>query len=263
MIRPFDREALRRQFQNAKPFPFMAIDEFLDPEFAREVAASYPTYGEARARGREFTAVNEKKKIQITDASTFPDPVKKLNELLSSPSFIKDLEYITGIDNLLCDPQLQGGGMHVTGPRGRLDVHVDFNYVEDRQLHRRLNILVYLNEGWKDAWGGGVELWDKDVRSCVHSLKPVLNRCVVFATSDISFHGVEPVTCPEGTQRISFAGYYYTEEAPVWWDGTKHSTIFKARPHERIRGRVLMPLEKARNQLVPSAKQIVKKLIGR
>jgi hypothetical protein len=263
MIRPFDREALRRQFQEAEPFPFMVIDEFLDPEFAREVAASYPAYGEARGRGREFSAVNEKKKVQITDVATFPAPVKELNELLCAPSLIEDLEYITGIDNLLWDPQLEGGGMHLTGPRGRLDVHVDFNYVEARKLHRRLNILVYLNEGWKDEWGGAVELWDEKVRTCAYSLKPVLNRCVVFATSDISFHGVEPVTCPEGTQRISFAAYYYTKEAPACWDGTKHSTVFKARPYERIRGHVLMPFEKARSQLVPSAKRVVKKLIGR
>jgi hypothetical protein len=263
MIRPFDREALRRQFQEAKPFPFIAIEQFLEPEFAREVAASYPTYAEARGRGREFSAVNEKKKVQIVDAETFPEPVRRLNELLAAPSFIEDVEYITGIENLLYDAQLEGGGMHVTGPRGRLDVHVDFNYVEERALHRRLNILVYLNEGWKDEWGGGVELWDKDVRNCAHSLKPVLNRCVLFATSDISFHGVEPVTCPEGMQRISFAAYYYTKEAPAYWDGTMHSTVFKARPHKRIRGRVLMPFEKARSELVPSAKRIVKKLIGR
>ncbi len=262
-IRPFDREALRLQFQEAKPFPFIVMDEFLDPEFAREVAASYPAYAKARGRGREFSAVNEKKKVQITDAATFPEPVMKLNELLSSRSFIEDLEYITGIGNLLCDPQLQGGGMHLTGPRGRLDVHVDFNYVEARKLHRRLNILVYLNEEWKDEWGGAVELWDEKVRVCAQSLKPVLNRCVVFATSEISFHGVEPVTCPEGTQRISFAAYYYTKEAPAHWDGTRHSTVFKARPNELMRGHILMPFQKARYRLIPSAKRVVKKLVGR
>ena len=263
MIRPYDREALRRQFQEAKPFPHIAIEEFLDPEFAREVAQSYPNYGQARSQGREFSAVNEKRKVQITDAATFPEPVKKLNDLLSSPTFVEDLEYITGIENLLSDPKLEGGGMHLTGPRGRLDVHVDFNYVEDRKLHRRLNILVYLNEGWKDEWGGGVELWDKEVKVCLRAVKPLLNRCVVFETSAISFHGVEPVTCPTTTQRISFAAYYYTKEAPAQWDGTKHSTVFKARPRERIRANVLMPFQRARDEFIPSAKRAVKKLVGR
>jgi len=260
LIKSFDREALRRQFQEAEPFPFMVIDGFLEPDFAKEVAAAYPTYDEARERGHEFRAINENKKAQITDAATFPEPVGRLHELLAAPSFLEDLEYITGIDNLLCDPQLRGGGMHFTGPRGRLDVHIDFNYDEPRKLHRRLNILLYLNEGWKDEWGGAVELWDEDVRTCMHSLKPVLNRCVVFATSEISFHGVEPVTCPEGTQRMSFAGYYYTKEAPDHWDGTKHTTVFKARPQERIRGHVLMPLQEARDRVLSSAKQAFRKL---
>jgi hypothetical protein len=241
----------------------MVIDDFLDPGFAREVAASYPAYDEARVHGREFSALNENKKVQISDIATFPEPVKKLTELLAAPSFIEDLEYITGIDRLLSDPLLHGGGIHLTGPRGRLDVHIDFNYVVARKLHRRLNILVYLNEGWKDEWGGAVELWDQKVRTCAHSFKPVLNRCVVFATSEISFHGVEPVTCPEGRQRKSFAAYYYTKEAPAHWEGTKHTTVFKARPQERIRGHVLMPLQEARDRIVPSAKRIVRKLIGR
>lgn len=48
--------------------------------------------------------------------------MRRLNELLAAPRFIEDIEYITGIENLLYDAQLEGGGMHVTGPRGRLDV---------------------------------------------------------------------------------------------------------------------------------------------
>lgn len=262
IIRPFDREVLRRQFQEAKPFPFIAIDDFLDREFAREVAAAYPTYAEAKDRGHEFRAVNENKKAQITDAATFPEPVQQLNELLRAPSFMEDLEYITGIDNLLADAELRGGGMHLTGPRGRLDVHIDFNYDEPRKLHRRLNILLYLNEGWKDEWGGAVELWDEKVRTCGHSFKPVLNRCVLFATSEISFHGVEPVTCPKGQRRMSFAAYYYTKEAPAHWAGTKHTTVFKARPGERLRGHVLMPLQEARDQVLSSARRAVRKLKG-
>ncbi|MEM9463614.1 MAG: hypothetical protein AAGF11_56275, partial [Myxococcota bacterium] len=33
-------------------------------------------------------------------------------------------------------------------------------------------------------------------------------------------------------------------EAPAGWDGTQHSTVFRARPDERLRGYVLMPAEK-------------------
>ena len=49
---------------------------------------------------------------------------------------------------LIADQELLGGGMHLMNVGGRLDVHVDFNRMEERALHRRLNILVFLNERW-------------------------------------------------------------------------------------------------------------------
>jgi hypothetical protein len=166
-----------------------------------------------------------------------------LNEVLSEPHFLELLSDVFDIPKLLPDEELAGGGMHQTGPRGRLDVHVDFNYIPERQLHRRLNILIYFNKDWQSEWGGNLELWEKDVKFCRHSLEPIFNRCVVFETSEISFHGVTAVRCPGDRARRSFAAYYYTREAPSHWKGDAHSTLFRSRPNEKIRGRLLMPAE--------------------
>src|SRR5262249_31939290 len=126
-IRPLDRELLRTQYRSAAPYPFVKIENFLEPSFAIQVASAYPDFNDALSQGRAFSGVNERKKIQITDSKRFPDPVARLDDALAAPSFLNDLSYITGIPNLLADPQLTGGGMHMTGPGGRLDVHVDFN----------------------------------------------------------------------------------------------------------------------------------------
>src|SRR5262245_44429135 len=130
LVQPFDRVALRQQFAQATPFPFVAIENFLDPVFASEVAAAYPNFEQATEFGRTFKTVNERRKVQITDAQLFSEPVRRLNDALASPEFLADLSYVTGIPNLLADEQLVGGGMHMTGPGGRLDVHVDFDYIE-------------------------------------------------------------------------------------------------------------------------------------
>jgi hypothetical protein len=266
LIRPLDISTLAREYREAQPFPFIKVESFLDPAFAVEVAASYPAFEDATNSGNVFESVNEHLKVQVTDDSKFPVPVGRLHQALSDPGFLEQLSTITGIPRLLADKSLAGGGMHQTGPRGRLDVHVDFNRLEESGWHRRLNILIYLNPQWKREWGGNLELCDEQVKVCHHSIEPVLNRCIVFETSERSYHGVEPVSCPAHLTRKSFAGYYYTEEAPPWWDGSSHSTLFRARPTERVKGLVYMPAERLGNAFKRSlraVKQAVKRTLGR
>ena len=248
-INPIDKEALRERVRTVTPVPNFCIDNFLEESFADTVLAAYPTYAEATKVGKSVAAVNEKGKVQVTDSSTFAEPIAELNRTLTSPEFLDVLSYVFDMPNLLADEALVGGGIHETGPRGHLDVHVDFNYIAERELHRRLNILIYFNKGWKPEYGGNIELWDEDVKVCHHAFSPIFNRCVVFETNEISFHGVTAVKCPEGQARKSFAAYYYTKEAPAHWNGVAHSTIFKARPDEVIKGNVMMPLEKAGHKL--------------
>jgi hypothetical protein len=241
-LSPVTLGAFADPFRSAEPFPHIVIDNFIDVSLAQAIAAEYPTFENAQALGFNFSAVNERKKIQITDCDRFPPAVRRLNDFLASPAFLSDLSALTGIPNLLADEQLLGGGMHITGPHGRLDVHLDFNRgIGD--LYRRLNLLLYLNPEWNESWGGQIELWDTAVKHCHVSLAPVLARCVIFETSDISFHGVAPLRCPADRTRQSFATYYYTKEPPATGDTTVHGTIFRARPDEKLRQYVLMPAE--------------------
>jgi hypothetical protein len=262
IIKPIDREWLRAEVRRSKPVPNFMIDNFLDEEFALRVLKAFPSYDEAIKVGRVFAAVNESKKVQVTDASLFAEPIAQLNRALATPEFLDLLSYVFDLPHLLADDELVGGGIHETGPRGYLDVHIDFNYIKERQLHRRLNILIYFNKDWKEEWGGNIELWDERVKVCHHSFSPVFNRCVVFVTNEISYHGVTAVNCPPDQTRKSFAAYYYTKEAPAGWAGQNHSTIFRARPNEPLKGRVLMPLESASRNMA-NAWQGLKKTIKR
>jgi hypothetical protein len=257
-INPIERDELRHRVQSAVPFPSAVLDDFLDPAFARSVVDAFPTFGEAARVGRAFRSVNARRKIQVTDAETFAEPVKRLNEALAAPAFRDVLSHAFSIPDLLADDQLVGGGLHQTGPRGRLDVHVDFNLIAERGLHRRLNILVYFNDGWDPAWGGQIELWNRDVTECVRSYDPAFNRCLIFETSEISFHGVPEVRCPDDVVRRSFAAYYYTAAAPDGWDGTSHSTVFRPRPDEAVKGRLMQV-----QQLRDKTKERARSLLGR
>jgi len=266
LINPFDHEALKQKIKAAEPFPHFCLDNFLNEDFANEVYNSFPSFNHAQEIGFEFSAVNEKKKVQITDASKFPPAIAKLNELLASDEFVEMMSDLMGIPHLLADTELNGGGIHETNSGGRLDVHVDFNYLTHRDYHRRLNLLIYFNKDWKEEYGGYLDIWGKDVKKCYGEFAPIFNRVCCFATSEISYHGVTPLTCPPDMMRKSFATYYYTKEAPEGWDGTKHSTIFKARPDEWMRGHLLMPAETSYNKILHGwnqVKDVIKKTIGR
>lgn len=234
-IRPLDVEKSARDFEAATPFPFFVVDGFLRPEFARDVCRAYPSYPAARVqKEREFQAVNEYGKIQIVDAESFPAPVRLLSEALASPELLDTLTEITGISDLQADTKLRGAGMHLMESGSRLDLHVDFNSLEER-LYRRLNLILYLNEDWREAWGGALDIWDAEVTRCEHTLPPVANRAVIFQTVPRSYHGVLPVTCPPDRSRNTFASFFYTEAVPPEWEGKHEGTIWAYRRDEKLR----------------------------
>lgn len=265
LINPINRDEFKHSFLTVQPFPHFCIDNFLNKDFANEIYESFPNFQQAQKIGTEFKAINEKRKIQITDSSKFPPAIKKLSDLLASKEYVEMWTDLTGVPALIADPKLIGGGIHETNSGGHLDVHVDFNYVKERQLHRRLNILIYFNKDWKEEYGGYLDIWDKDVKKRYGYFKPKFNRACGFLTSETSFHGVTPLTCPPDVMRKSFATYYYTKEAPTGWAGEMHSTIFKARPDQWFRGHVSMPCENTMRMVshrYNKNKKIIKKLIG-
>jgi len=58
---------------------------------------------------------------------------------------------------------------------------------------------------------------------------------VVFNTTDKSFHGhPDPLTCPSDRTRKSIALYYFSVGGPEAEVSIPHSTIYKARPGEKL-----------------------------
>lgn len=244
MLRSLDLDALHEQFESAVPFRHVVIDDFLEPHLATAVAEAFPSFEASLAAGTRFETVNEHRKIQVTDRQVFTPPLRALHDFLASPGFLQQLGHIAGLRGLMADPELAGGGVHQTASGGRLDVHVDFNYLPHLNAFRRLNLLLYMNPGWRQGWGGEVELWDADVRTCHRSVVPGFNRCLIFETHQTSFHGVRKVTCPRDRVRNSVSAYYYTHAPPPGFADDFHGTVFRARPSERLKHYVLMPGER-------------------
>lgn len=216
-------------FQTAKPFPHIIIDNFLLESLAEAALNSFPKVEEYWYK---YDNHFEKKRA-LDDIRIMPPTIADLFLYFNSLPFISFLENLTGISGLIGDPWLRGGGLHQIKREGKLDIHADFNFHQKLGLHRRLNVLIYLNKGWKKEWNGQLELWDQKMEKRRVSVDPLFNRMVCFATTDTSYHGhPEPLMCPHEVTRKSLALYYYTATRPKEELSKPHSTCFKKRPNE-------------------------------
>lgn len=163
-----------------------------------------------------FTGEKEEQKQQGGPRCWGPVTTAVLLELMS-PKWCQKIAKLVGSDVLVAD--IVGGGMHQSGPGAHLDTHVDFDRHPDTGWRRAVNLLVYLNHGWREEWGGCLELGEKPVR-----IAPEFNRTVVFRCSDHSWHG-HPVPVADGHIRRSLAVYYYDPlDMP---EGAGHSTVWR------------------------------------
>lgn len=224
-------EALADGYCFAEPFPHIVLDDFLPDEVARAALAHFPrtALGSDRVFEMGYAGLH-KRQILPEDCD---DGARRLFHFFNSQPMLEFLEGLTTIRALIPDPHFTGGGYHETACGGKLGVHADFRINERLHLHRRINVIVYLNEVWDDAWGGALELWDRDMREKRASVAPVFNRCVIFNTDADSYHGhPDPLATPDGVVRRSIALYYYTASKDIYNEVPSTSTVYRARPGE-------------------------------
>ena len=228
----FDREHLQRLaielapfYREAEPYPHVVIDGFLEAGVARELADRFPQ-PQDDIGWLHYGAENFEVKMSCPSEERFPEVLRRAVHDMHSGPFVRFLEQLTGIDHLIPDPHLVGGGLHLTRSGGHLGVHSDFNWHEGLQAHRRINVLLYLTPDWMPAWKGELELWDRGARSCQKTVAPLFNRAVVFSTTSDSFHG-HPSHWEGTANRQSIALYYYTTSRPDHEIESPHNTRYK------------------------------------
>jgi hypothetical protein len=217
------------EFQRARPFRHIAIDNFLDHRLCERLLADFPGF-ESRHALNEMGEVGGKAvRMDVRDIS---DAYRELDRYLQTPEFLGFVSTVTGIPDLLYDPDYVGGGTHENRDGQGLDAHVDFNFHPRTRWHRRLNLIVYLNPEWEDAWGGALELhsdpWSPAGNRTI-SIAPIFNRAVVFETTETSWHGFPRIHLPEdraNLSRKSFAIYLYTVERPPQETAPSHATVY-------------------------------------
>jgi hypothetical protein len=219
-------QTLSATYAHARPFPHVVIDDFLDPALCSRIAAGFPDEG--AIDWIHYDGIYDRK-MGSKDVRQLSPELFSILQQFNGAHAIHFLERLTGISGLVGDPWFRGGGFHQTDPGGFLNVHADFNTHEKLQLQRRINLILYLNrEGWREEYGGHLELWDPDMKAAQQRIVPIFNRCVIFTTTSNSFHGhPQPLTCPQGWSRRSLAVYYYAAHTSEETYSARHHTLYR------------------------------------
>jgi len=227
-----EADQLAARFRERNPFRHVVIDDFFAPDCCAQLLTQFPAFERGNARNEDGALGN---KSTIEKIRELGPAFSALDDLVQSGEFLALIGRITGIADLLYDPWYFGGGTHENRDGQDLDAHVDFNRHPVEKWHRRLNLIVYLNHEWNDAWGGSLEL-HSDPRAAndrITTITPLYNRAVIFETTEWSWHAFPRIALPPGRQaltRKSIALYFYTKERPADELADTHSTIYVDRP---------------------------------
>lgn len=218
---------------NKEPFTYGIIDNFLPDDLAKKLTCEFPSFDD----DVWFNYKNqiEDKKL-LSDWRKFPKETYQIFSFLNSNLVLEILSTIVGT-RLYEDHGLHGGGWHIHANGGKLNPHLDYSIHPSLLLQRKLNLIIYLCEDWKEEYGGHFGLWECDPNTKkagkLHTELPVkFNRAVIFDTTQNSWHGLSrEVSCPANKYRKSLAAYYLCDP-PANVD-TRSRALFAATEQQR------------------------------
>jgi 2OG-Fe(II) oxygenase superfamily len=218
---PFLRDntaSFQQLYSSGQPYPHLVIDDLFDPQILDRVVEEFPKSGD-----RDWISWDTSNELKATSRgiaglSTF---TQLFCLWLNSNEFIDEIKKITGINDLVADPSFFGAGLHDMYRGGWLDVHADYTKHPQLPLIRRVNLLLYLNRDWHDAWGGGIELWDSKNLANKINYAPYFNRTLIFPTTSETLHGVpNRLLCPPERSRQLISIYYWSPVSAFIQAGT-------------------------------------------
>jgi hypothetical protein len=231
-----DKEAAAwaEDYAKAEPYPHIALDGIINDSALREGLAAFPDPRDISW----FNCVEKegelKSKQAIWELRKMPDPLARIMMELTSGPFVEFLEKLAGIPELVADCHLYGAGLHQIGRGGSLGIHCDHNINPRVSLYRRVSVILYLNDDWKEEYGGTFEMWSPDMKRCVKQVTPSFNRMLIFSNSETSFHGhPDPLMCPPDVTRKSIAAYFDSIHPHPSYAPSHHRALFQARPGEK------------------------------
>ena len=206
---------LKESFINAKPFPFVIIDNFLEEDYYQEIYKNLDMFYRERdkQKGVQYNSIVEKNKWG-SYGMQMPDVMINLFNDLKSENMFKFLNEVTGFQNLkvVSNSNESLAFFHVMKPGSYLGPHLDHtvdpNITENYHV---LNIIIYVSKDWDANWGGGTTIFNRQKRlACDVEFKP--NRALIFMHAPNTIHGTQEISYLAKNERYSIYFDYYSSD---------------------------------------------------
>ena len=196
---------------NKEPFQHIVLNNLLPADLALAALNSFPPMEDSTWEHTRDEGIEVKSRTTWKSEFDIPKNIVDAVRIFNSAPVLRAIGDVFDMPKLMPDPYFSGGGLNVSEKGGHLDVHVDGNYHDASGMNRRVNLLLYLNPNWQEAWGGEFGIYSGDGNELVKTVAPLFNRCVIFDSHDKSYHGLpNPINFPAEDPRRSIILYYYT-----------------------------------------------------
>lgn len=201
------------------PVPYTIIDNFLPSEVFESIVKDLSNITQDHYT---VFSVGDNYRKECRDFVEAP-LLQTLSHSFQSSNFVHWLEKITGVEKLIPDPHLRGGGLARIPTGNKLGLHTDFNWNDQLQVNRKVNLILYLTPNWQSSWDGDLEFWNKENTECVTRIEPKANRLVFWNYESWLVHGhSNTLDTPEDVSRDNLIHFYYTSNA-TWEEDPRRS----------------------------------------
>lgn len=221
-----EKARIMAEYAAAAP-PYFIVDNLLPRELAMAIYEAFPAPAAMMLRNtfreRKYVSSQMNRFHALVEEAVFAWQETRLLELMSE---------LTGIAGLEGDQRLYAAGISVMGRGHFLSPHLDNSHDMEGRRYRALNTLYYVSPGWKEEYGGSLELWPEGPKGKPVTLPSLFNRLIVIATNRSSWHSVCAIQVD--APRACVSNYYFSRTSPEGADYS-HSTSFRGRPNQPLR----------------------------
>ena len=230
IIQSKNNDKFRIDFENAKPFPYVIIDDFFNKDLLLKVSKDFPDirsnkWFRFRDKIGEFENIFESGMNAISKPENMPALCRSFLYNLNSLNFCKVLEEITGIKDIQPDTHWHYTGLRINTPGSHQLIHSDALFHPHLKKRKILTCMIYLTKDWNKKDEGCLEIWDNQMEKCVHKIAPKFNRVVVFKNTATSYHGV---TKNNHSRKAITMSYLLNE-----YDEKRYRALFVKRPEDK------------------------------